>query len=256
MSKKLTREFISLKAKSDRLENITKLNLWGNDLDDVSILSTMHSLKVISLSVNKIRTLKAFANLENLEELYLRKNLISDMREIKYLKRCPNLKVLWLSDNPIDGERNYRREVLKMLPQLVKLDDVMVSEEEREMAMGGGGYDDNYQDADDNKDNYDNYDNYDDRQNYDNVYDINEHSPIHQRGSFRNETNENIPDEDLEGCQKKDLFKTFFFSLCFFHAIVQDRRKYGPIGWNVRYDFTNEDWMVSRKQIKIFLILS
>ena len=29
---------------------ISKLNLWGCDLDDVSILSSMHNLRVISLS--------------------------------------------------------------------------------------------------------------------------------------------------------------------------------------------------------------
>ena len=54
-----------------------------------------------------------------------------------------------------------------------------------------------------------------------------------------------IKNEDFEGCSKSDLFKTFFFSLCFFHAIVQDRRKFGPIGWNVKYNFTNEDLLVT-----------
>jgi dynein heavy chain len=62
-----------------------------------------------------------------------------------------------------------------------------------------------------------------------------------------------IKNDDFEGCTKPELFKTFFFSLCFFHAIVQDRRKFGPIGWNVKYDFTNEDLIVSRKQLKNFL---
>ena len=61
------------------------------------------------------------------------------------------------------------------------------------------------------------------------------------------------PKELEDDCLKRDQYKTLLFGLSFFHAIVQDRRKYGPIGWNVRYDFTNEDWMVSRKQIKIFL---
>ena len=64
---------------------------------------------------------------------------------------------------------------------------------------------------------------------------------------------DNLNEEDLEACSKPELFKSFFFSLCFFHAIVQDRRKFGPVGWNVKYDFTNEDLKVSRMQLKNFL---
>ena len=82
MSKKLTQEMISMKVKNDRIQTITHLNLWGSDLDDISILSKMPMLEVVSLSVNKIRFLKSFENMQNLKQLSLRKNLILRLKII------------------------------------------------------------------------------------------------------------------------------------------------------------------------------
>ena len=94
MSKKLTRELIAQKVKSDRLDIIRKLNLWGNNIENISIIREMPSLEIVSLSINKIRTLVPFAKLQNLRELYLRCNLISNLNEIKHLTSCENLTVL------------------------------------------------------------------------------------------------------------------------------------------------------------------
>ena len=43
------------------------------------------------------------------------------------------------------------------------------------------------------------------------------------------------------------------FGFCFFHAIIQDRRKFGSIGWNIAYEFTNEDLSVCKRQLKMLL---
>ena len=134
MSKKLSRELIAQKVKSDRIESIRKLNLWGSNIEDISIIEEMPLLEIVSLSVNKIRTLKPFANLQNLRELYLRQNLISNLNEIKYLTDCQNLNVLWLSQNPICDNPNYRAVVICVLPQLQKLDDILITDEERDKA--------------------------------------------------------------------------------------------------------------------------
>jgi len=53
---------------------VRNLNLWGTDLTDVSILSRMLNVEVLSLSVNKISSLRDFAACPKLQELYLRKN--------------------------------------------------------------------------------------------------------------------------------------------------------------------------------------
>jgi dynein heavy chain len=64
---------------------------------------------------------------------------------------------------------------------------------------------------------------------------------------------EGITDEELNDTRKPFDFKKLLYGLCFFHAIIQDRRKFGAIGWNIAYEFTFEDLEVCRKQLKIFL---
>ena len=45
----------------------------------------MPNLEVLSLSVNRISTLKEIAACSKLKELYLRKNEIEDIAELKYV---------------------------------------------------------------------------------------------------------------------------------------------------------------------------
>ncbi|XP_058850532.1 dynein axonemal heavy chain 10 [Acipenser ruthenus] len=56
----------------------------------------------------------------------------------------------------------------------------------------------------------------------------------------------------LEGCPHP-AFKSLVYVLAFFHAVVQERRKYGKIGWNVPYDFNESDFQVCMEILNTYL---
>lgn len=88
---------------------------------------------MLKLLISPISSLQVFQHLVNLRELYLRKNRISDLKELKFLQNLPHLSILWIDENPIAKIPSYRSTVLSLLPNLVKLDDIAVTEAEREI---------------------------------------------------------------------------------------------------------------------------
>jgi hypothetical protein len=65
--KVLTRELVFNKTRSDNIQAIKNLNLWGNELEDLKLIEKMPNLEVISLSVNCISSLKDFATCQKLQ---------------------------------------------------------------------------------------------------------------------------------------------------------------------------------------------
>ncbi|KAK1328247.1 hypothetical protein QTO34_011819 [Cnephaeus nilssonii] len=61
-----------------------------------------------------------------------------------------------------------------------------------------------------------------------------------------------ISNEMLEHCPHP-AFKPLVYVLAFFHAVVQERRKFGKIGWNVYYDFNESDFQVCMEILNTYL---
>ncbi|EGR33484.1 leucine rich repeat protein [Ichthyophthirius multifiliis] len=94
---------------------LQNIDLHGNNLSDISVLSSLPNLIRLNVSQNNIKDMKALQNEEgfrNLKYLNLQKNRINELLTPK----CPNLMHLNLNENNIDKMETFEGlEPLKIL---------------------------------------------------------------------------------------------------------------------------------------------
>jgi dynein heavy chain len=71
---------------------------------------------------------------------------------------------------------------------------------------------------------------------------------------FRSYSSEPIADPTFfAATNKPGRWEKMLFSLCFFHGLVQERRQFGPLGFNIAYSFDESDLRISIRQMQIFV---
>lgn len=68
-----------------------------------------------------------------------------------------------------------------------------------------------------------------------------------------------ITDVQFSKCTSQSKYKKLLFSLCFFHSILIERRKFQNLGWNAIYSFNDSDFEVKylfffKNKLHIFFI--
>ncbi len=62
-----------------------------------------------------------------------------------------------------------------------------------------------------------------------------------------------ISEQEFEDSLKPENWRKLLFGLSFFHAVMQERRKFGPLGFNIVYEFNDSDLDTSRTMLRMFL---
>ncbi len=101
-----------------------------------TVINNWEMLQWIDLSHNYLMKLDYdFADFPNLKTLYLHCNYLASFDELTKLDVLKELKNFTIHGNSIAAVNNFRLLVISILPQLKKLDSVLISKKERDNAI-------------------------------------------------------------------------------------------------------------------------
>uniref|UniRef100_W5N7B2 Dynein axonemal heavy chain 2 n=1 Tax=Lepisosteus oculatus TaxID=7918 RepID=W5N7B2_LEPOC len=62
-----------------------------------------------------------------------------------------------------------------------------------------------------------------------------------------------VTEPQFNRCSKPSVYKKLLFSLCFFHSVLLERKKFLQLGWNIIYGFNDSDFEVSENLLSLYL---
>ncbi|XP_062301425.1 dynein axonemal heavy chain 2 [Scomber scombrus] len=62
-----------------------------------------------------------------------------------------------------------------------------------------------------------------------------------------------VTEAQFTRCSRPVLYRKLLFSLCFFHSILLERKKFLQLGWNIVYGFNDSDFEVSESLLSLYL---
>lgn len=116
----------SIRDLGTAFRNIQVLQISRCELTDLSGIVALDNLRELYCSYNEVTDIYDITYLEKLEVLDLEANKIEDFQNITYLQTNTELTDLTIEWNPMAMEKNFRKRVSRVLPQLKQLDGLDV----------------------------------------------------------------------------------------------------------------------------------
>ena len=119
----------------NNMEYLTFLDVSFNKLRncDRSSIGVLPSLQVFLCDNNYLKNINGFDKFYSIQSLSFENNKIPDYNSLEKLATLENLKDLAIGNNPVTKSINYRNSIIRMFPNLLKLDGKTITNEEKEM---------------------------------------------------------------------------------------------------------------------------
>ena len=63
----------------------------------------------------------------------------------------------------------------------------------------------------------------------------------------------NMTADKFTHVQNRSNYKKIVFSLCWFHSIIIERKRFKSLGWNIIYDFNDSDWETADNILMMYI---
>jgi len=126
----------TVKLGYNQLSSLENINIiLSQVIYTTDVTKILFNLRWLDMSHNQITCIHDdLLLLPQLHTLYLHCNNIDSFRDVKKLLSLKNLRKVTLYRNPIELNPNYRMKIIKMLPYLVALDSITITERDRSNA--------------------------------------------------------------------------------------------------------------------------